>query len=115
MAKKITLESKIEETEEKPKTETAEKIEITLVDVLTSMISAYGENADKDDIPKFHKKFEEYLIQTFDKSKLSKDYELVILYDDTTMLKSDADKIYNAVTKFEKKKSVLMILLSNGG
>ena len=51
----------------------------------------------------------------FDDSTLSKHYELIVLYDDTTMLKSDADKIYNAVTKFSKKKAVLMILLSNGG
>ena len=31
------------------------------------------------------------------------------------MLKTDADKIYDAVTKFDKSKPVLMVLLSGGG
>lgn len=118
MAKKLNLEIDSAEKNDNTKESvnfTAEIKEIKSYDVFTSIISAYDENGDKDKITQFHKNFQGYLSQTFDKSGLSKDYELIILYDDTTMLKSDADKIYNAVTKFSKKKAILMILLSNGG
>lgn len=96
-------------------TEETKVEEISLLDVYKNLFSAYGENAEKDDISKFNTIFQKYLSKIFDESTLSKNYELIVLYDDTTMLKSDADKIYNAVTKFSKRKAVLMILLSNGG
>lgn len=119
MAKKLTSEISLEEKKEDHKKEekvTSEEVKkLTPMDVFTSIISAYNESGDKDKINEFNNVFQNYLSQKFDDSGLSKDYELVILYDDTTMLKSDADKIYNAVTKFSKKKAVLMILLSNGG
>ena len=42
-------------------------------------------------------------------------YNLLIHYDFTTLLKNDADDIYSAVTSFQDKKHVLMLIHSYGG
>lgn len=118
MAKLKTTEESKEVKINEPKTVEVEETKVeetTLLDVYKSLFKAYGENGDRDNISNFNSVFQNYLSKIFDKSTLSKIYELIVLYDDTTMLKSDADKIYDAVTTFSKKKGVLMILLSNGG
>ena len=42
-------------------------------------------------------------------------YNLLILYDEGQMVKSDADNIYNAVTAFSDKRPILLVLHSTGG
>lgn len=89
--------------------------EVKSFDVIKALIDAYS--SDSDDAKKsiFFKAFKQYLFQEVNKFKCMSKYNLVILFDDTTMMKSDADKIYNAVTAFDKKKPMLMVLLSGGG
>ena len=92
-----------------------ESKEIKSFEVIRSMIDACS--GESDDVKKniFFEAFKQYLIQEVNKFKCINSYNLVVLFDDSTMLKSDADKIYNAVTTFDKKKPILMILLSGGG
>ncbi len=92
-----------------------EPVEVKSFDVIKALIDAYS--SDSDDVKRsiFFKAFKQYLIQEVNKFKCISKYNLVILFDDTTMMKSDADKIYNAVTAFDKKKPMLMVLLSGGG
>ncbi|WP_293298867.1 hypothetical protein [Pedobacter sp. UBA4863] len=124
MGKKITTASNVDiatmnpddtriENNDSPKT--AKDKEIDSFDVIRKLVDSYSSDGDSSLVPEFNKIFKAYINQEFDKSSLKDKYDLIILYDDTTMLKSDADKIYNAVTTFNKKKPVLMILLSNGG
>lgn len=99
-------ETKVEET---PK-------EIQLIDVIKLLLTVYKEDGEDVLKQKFIESFRKYLYQIFEKHPvISKKYNFVFLYDDSTMLKSDADKIYNAVTEFDKKKPILMVLYSGGG
>ncbi len=104
----------IESTVEKNSEEEAKK-PMKQFDVIRLMIDAYNGEGNDSIIPSFHKAFQFYLNQIFNQSNLSSKYHLIVLYDDSTMMKSDADKIYDAVTKFAKDKPILMVLLSGGG
>lgn len=117
MAKKKIAELKAEneEVEDKKSDEKKDEKDLGTFDVASPMIDAYSGEGNDSIIPHFHKKFQEYLLQEFDKSGLSKEYNLLVLFDDSTMLKSDADKIYNAATTFKKDKPILLILYSGGG
>lgn len=89
--------------------------EIFSYDVIGALISAYTGENDETKKQEFFKIFSSFLKQEVGKFKCATKYNLVVLYDDSTMLKSDADKIYSAVTTFDKRKPLLMILLSGGG
>lgn len=103
------------DTEEKDNTVENPKTKIKKFDVVKLLIEAYGEESNDANIIEFQEKFRLLLNQEIENFSISKTYNIVILYDDSTMLKSDADKIYSTVTTFDKKKPVLMVLLSSGG
>jgi len=42
-------------------------------------------------------------------------YNVVILFDENRLVRSDADKVYNAVTSFDERKPIMLILYSGGG
>lgn len=54
-------------------------------------------------------------MQIVEKHPVSSQYNIVLLYDETIMIQSDADSIYNAVTNFSDKKPILLVLHSAGG
>lgn len=57
-----------------------------------------------------------YLKQETSKHECQKDYNLLVLFDNTTIVKGDADRIYKAINSFsDKEKPLLLILLSRGG
>jgi len=89
--------------------------ELNQYDVIAALLNAFSGESDEVKKQDFYKAFTTYLKQEVEKFKCLSKYNLVVLYDDSTMLKSDADKIYSAVTTFDKKKPLLMILLSGGG
>ena len=95
--------------------ESEEVKEITSSDVIGALIKAYSAEGEKIDKDIFNSTFKKYLQQLVTKNEISKKYNIVIIFDEGTMLKSDADKIYSAVTTFKKNKPILMVLLSNGG
>jgi hypothetical protein len=104
---------------EMPTTE-AEKVEakpkeLDTNELLSHLIKGYGAEDLQVEQKQFKIKFNEYLKQEVNKHAVSNQYNLVVLYDDSTMMKSDADKIYSAVTLLEKTKPLLMVLLSSGG
>lgn len=98
------------ETVEQP-----EKKALNSWDVIELMFKGYNGEGDDSKKDEFKAKIKEYFAQELEKLKCSKKYNIVILFDDSTMMKSDADKIYSSVTTFDKKKPVLMVLLSSGG
>jgi len=107
MAKENTAESSIPPLKEEK--------EISRFEVIRKMFDAYQDEVNDSIVPEFNKVFKKFLQQELSKLEISKKYNIVILHDDSTMLKSDADKVYSAVTAFDKKKPVLMVLLSSGG
>lgn len=48
-------------------------------------------------------------------SKTAEKYNILVVYDETTLMRGDADLIYNAVSSFDTKKPILLILHSGGG
>lgn len=46
---------------------------------------------------------------------ISENYNILFLHDTSTMVRSDSDRIYKAVTSFKQHKPVLLILNSGGG
>lgn len=56
-----------------------------------------------------------YLKQKINEHEISKAYNILILFDEGTMIKKDADNIYAAATKFQEKRPILLILYSSGG
>jgi len=56
-----------------------------------------------------------YMKQKISQHDISTNYNLLILYDKGTMLKSDADYIYSATASFQERKPILLVLYSTGG
>ncbi|MHA8060376.1 SDH family Clp fold serine proteinase [Aquirufa beregesia] len=112
MAKNETTEH--ESVENNNVVENPKKV-IQKFDVVKLLFEAYGDDGNDANISEFQEKFRLLINQEIESLAISKKYNIVILYDDSTMLKSDADKIYSAVTAFDKQNPVLMVLLSSGG
>jgi len=88
----------------------------TFSDLLESIVGGYSENGVEEERKKFAKLIGKYINEDFASlNKIGDKYNIIILFDEGTMIKTDADKIYNAVTKFTSKKPLLLVLLSNGG
>lgn len=86
-----------------------------LNEVLGALISGYGPSEDKAKQKEFEKLLSQYLHEVIDNSPIKDKYNIVILFDDTTLVRSDADKVYKALSSFKESKPVLLILCSRGG
>ena len=93
--------------------EKKEKIEIPkLVDAI---FQGYGANANDQLKKTADIVIKKYVRQVAEEQELFNDYNILILYDSSTMVKDDADNIYNAINSFTERKPLLLILYSNGG
>ncbi len=93
-----------------------EKIKLLkLSEVRLSMIRAYGKNNTEGKEEEFANVLSAYLKQEVDKHECSEKYNILILFDHLSMMKSDSDKIYTAVNNFKNNKPLLLILFSSGG
>ncbi len=102
-------------TEENEAAEKRNATEVNLGNVLSSIIGGYGAEGSDEGKSKAKENIRLYLKQSAAKHAVANDYNIAVLYDTSTMVKSDADSIYNAVTRFQKDKPLLLILTSNGG
>lgn len=100
---------------EKPKEKIEKEQEIEFGQLFDSILKGYGIDGTPDTQKVANDLIAKFLSQTAAKHKISKDYNIAVIYDSTTMVKSDADNIYSAVTAFKEKKPLLLILYSNGG
>jgi ClpP class serine protease len=57
----------------------------------------------------------QYLRQDIPSEDVINEYNLLILHDESMMVKRDADFIYSASTSFKEKKPILLVLYSGGG
>lgn len=89
--------------------------EVTVEDLLKNITQSLAldpvENADKIR----NEVISKYLKQTINKHEIAQKYNILILYDQGRMIKSDADHIYSAATKFSDRKPILLVLYSTGG
>lgn len=89
--------------------------EIGFTELLNDFFAGYGENATDIGKQTCTATISAYLKQEASKIGCFDKYNVIILYDDTELVKSDADNIYNSVTKFSEKKPLLLVLFSRGG
>lgn len=84
-------------------------------DLFAALIESLGststeeKNAKRDDI--FHR----YLLNVISSHVVSSNYNILIIYDESRLVKSDADRIYSAVSALQDKKPLLVVVYSTGG
>ncbi len=84
--------------------------------LFNSIFEAYGPGGTDLSKTTANKTISKYLMQeAMASSACFSKYNIIVLYDSGTMIKTDADNIYNAVTLFKEKKPLLLILYSHGG
>lgn len=88
---------------------------ITRVEVIRAMIAFCGKNSNEQKREEFHSLFSRYLSQQISLHKVADNYNVLVLYDNSTLIKSDSDKIYKAIENFDTGKPLMLILLSRGG
>lgn len=98
------------EISSKPKNE-----EISLAKIFEDLVSGLKTDATNEEKQKLNDNIRKYLKQIIGKHDIAEKYNILILYDSSVMVKSDADSIYNAVTNFKTEKPLLLFLTSNGG
>lgn len=59
--------------------------------------------------------FRKYLESIVCGHRIAADYDIIILHDDSRMVKEDADRIYTSVAALKDKKPILLVLYSSGG
>lgn len=106
------LEQPITENSETPDT----KSEISSVDVGKAFFAGYNpKNGNPESKKSFQHLLTDYLKQEVEKHPCAKKYNLLVLFDNTKMVKSDSDRIYKAIKTFENEKPLLLVLVSGGG
>lgn len=114
MAKSMKVEQELQEGEQ-PVIENEDPKQISMDEIIQSLFKGYGKDSNDETKKDFYQLLSKYLHQTAKEFDLDEKYNTLILYDDSTLIKSDADKIYNAITNFNVEKPLLLVLLSRGG
>ncbi len=92
-----------------------QKSAVQISDIVKNIIDAYSPNGTNDQKRAAHECIRQYIKQMLLAHGCSDKYNIVIVFDPTIMVKSDADNIYSSVTSFQENKPLLLILHSNGG
>jgi hypothetical protein len=101
--------------EANPAVESVTEPPITRLQLVQSILDGHTESATDDEKKTCNNNVRKYLLQIIAKFDCIKDYNLIILYDNGSLIKGDADRIYNAITQFDTKKPLLLMLYSRGG
>lgn len=113
MAKKTEpIEKDVDEVVEKPN---ADSVKLTRQDLMKSIIDAYSEDGTDVSKKECNKLITRCLKQIICDYDCASSKNIIFLYDDSTLIKSDSDKIYYAITNLPEQKPILMILYSRGG
>jgi len=91
-------------------------IDISIDEVLKVLVGGYGTKASEEDKKKFAELLSKRLYQESTKITCSASYNIAIIFDNTSLIKSDSNRLYKALNGFsDKTKPLLLILLSRGG
>src|SRR5260370_41216556 len=90
-------------------TPSPEEKKLTINKLISAVFSGYGEKANELSRNECNATISEYLTQVANEYECCKNYNVICLYDNGSIIKSDADTIYNSVTKFTNDKPLLLI------
>jgi hypothetical protein len=110
-----TLPSDIETSSDSSDDSSKKDSKLTQTDVVKSIVKSYSTTSTDTDKASCNSIIKQYLKEAVKEYKCCANYNILVLYDNGTMVKSDADRIYNAVSQFTEKKPLLLILYSGGG
>lgn len=107
--------SEIEKSKDEKSVEETKR-ESSIETVLDLLIDGYKRDPIEVAKKKFSAALTDLLKQDAKKYKLLEKYNILLLFDNTTIVKGDSDRIYQAISELGKdKKPLLLILLSRGG
>lgn len=90
--------------------------EIALASVMRALIEACKDGATDETKTAFSSLHTKYLKQELAKHPLAEHYNILCLLDNTTLVKNDADALYQAMTSFPNNgRPLLLVLVSRGG
>lgn len=115
MENKIALDKQNTVAENSSATDDSQVSEINEKQLFDKIFVAYDAGGTESDKTKAKDVIRKYITQKVQKRSISDKYNILLLFDSSVMVKSDADNIYTAVTNFGEKKPLLLILYSNGG
>ena len=87
-------------------------------DLFKALISGYGPKSSDEDgehKKRFDKLLADRLRQEAEKHACTAEYNVLTIFDNTRIVKTDSDRIYAAIRKLPQSKPLLLILLSKGG
>ena len=84
-------------------------------DLLKTIYDGFGPAANEQTKTAALSSMSKYLQQAVSTHPSAQKYNLLILFDSSTMVKGDADDIYNAITTFKDNRPLLLVLYSKGG
>ena len=84
-------------------------------DVFRAVFKALSADAPDDAAKDRDECIRSYLSEQIAKHPVANNYNVLVLFDEGMMVRSDADHIYSAATKFEEPKPILLVLRSTGG
>lgn len=92
-------------------------LDISKSDILKSLVDGYGSKGGNEGKKRFQEILSKRLKQEATKFACFSEYNVLVIFDNTRIVKEDADRIYQSINSFDKitKKPLLMILLSRGG
>lgn len=97
-----------DETEDIPKP-------IAITDVFGKIIDTYSDSPTEQNENNVKAIVSKYLKEIWNRMPELAKYNVVILYDSSTLVKQDADSLYSAITKFVDRRPILLVLYSRGG
>lgn len=113
--RKVTKSQIKKERNPKKVKQSLAKKEIFISELFPIFVEGYGKSKSQMKKKEFSILLQKYLKQEVAKHSCSKDYNILILFDNSILIKSDSDMIYNAIMKLDNKKPLLLVLLSKGG
>ncbi len=87
----------------------------TQADLLRVISESLGPNGtlekhiERDEIAR------KYMQEIMDAHPISSQYNILIIHDETRMMKTDADNVYSAIQGFKTRKPILLMIYSSGG
>ena len=110
------MAKKVKKIDDKKASKSPVEQEINFDTLFDALIKGYGKETSEENKKLFSVMFSGYLKQELAKDSNASKYNILVLFDNTVLVKGDSDQIYRAVTGFsDTTKPILLILLSGGG
>lgn len=119
MARKEITKKRSKSVEENNKTDfntpSTEESKLKQMDLFDPIFNSLSPDASGDLTTKRDELIKIFFTQICEKHSVITSYNILILHDQTSMLRTDVDKIYSTIRNFKNQKPILLILDSSGG